>query len=201
MDLIQILFVVAGVIAYWLNQRAREKAGEEPDYDGDGIPERRAQQREIAPTSRDGTDPAQAERLRRIQDDIRRKIAERRGEIAPPPMPPEVVIFQEPEQVFRAPVAQPPLRPDAFAHEDSDSLERQRKLSEQMERLEAQRREARRLAETTFSTQRQTAAAAALSPRAESGRRPSVTAELRDPRALRRALVLREVLNEPVALR
>jgi hypothetical protein len=207
MDWIQILFVAAGVIAYWLNQRAREKAGEEADYDGDGIPERRAaQQRELAPTSRDGTDPEQAERVRRIQEEIRRKIAERRGEAAPPPpMPvPGPVVVMEREPVFREtprqPATPPPLRPDAFAHDDSASLERQRKLVEEMERLDRQRRETRRLADTTFATQRQTAAAMAAAPRAVGGM-PSLAAELRNPRALRRAMVLREVLDKPVALR
>jgi hypothetical protein len=203
MDWIQILFVAAGAIAYWLNQRAREKAGEDADYDGDGIPERRARQRELAPTSRDGTDPEQVERVRRIQEEIRRKIAERRGELAPPPMPvPTVVVEHEPpsREQWREPAAPPPLRPDAFAHDDSAALERQRKLAAEMERLDAQRREARRLAATTFSTQRQTAAAAAISPLAATAF-PSLSAELRSPRALRRAVVLREVLDKPVALR
>ncbi len=206
MDWIQILFVAAGVIAYWLNQRAREKAGEDADYDGDGVPERRAtQQRELAPSSRDGTDPEQAERVRRIQEEIRRKIAERRGEIAPPPpMPVPAPVLAEREVVFREPVheraAPPPLRSDAFAHDDSAAIERQRKLAEQMERLDEQRRETRRLASTTFTTQRQTAAAAAVAPRAATGF-PSLASELRSPRALRRAMVLREVLDKPVALR
>lgn len=207
MDWLQILFVVAGAIAYWLNQRAREKAGEDADYDGDGIPERRApQQRELDPSSRDGTDPEQAERVRRIQEEIRRKIAERRGESVPPPLstPPPLVVVAEREVVFRETVQQPatppPLRPDAFAHDDSAALERQRKLNEEMERLDRQRRETRRLAETTFATQRQTAAAAAVAPSAYAGA-PTLASELRNPRALRRAIILREVLGPPVALR
>lgn len=201
MDWIQILFVAAGVIAYWLNQRAREKAGEDADYDGDGVPERRAtQQRELAPSSRDGTDPEQAERVRRIQEEIRRKIAERRGELAPPPpMPvPAPVVLKEREPVAPPPLR--PLRPDAFAHDDSAALERQRKLVEEMELLDRRRRETRRLAETTFATQRQTAAAVADGPRVIGGM-PSLAAELRNPRALRRAVLLREVLDKPVALR
>lgn len=208
MDWIQILFIAAGVIAYWLNQRANEKNAKDADRDGNGVPDHREQPRELAPTSRDGTDPEQAERVRRIQEEIRRKIAERRGETAPPPpMPVPTVVVAEREPVYREqrrePVAPPPLRPlrpDAFAHDDSAAIERQRKLAEQMERLDEQRRETRRLASTTFATQRQTAAAAAVAPRAATGF-PSLASELRSPRALRRAMVLREVLDKPVALR
>lgn len=192
MDWIQILFVVAGVIAYWLNQRAREKE-EAANQEAEDASDRR----ELTPTSRDGTDPEQDERTRRIQEEIRRKIAERRGQTAPPPVPTEY----EPEPVFRESVAPPPLRRvEAPAYDDSAALERQRKLAEQMERLETQRREARRQAERTLAHSR-ASANAAVAPARSRDAFPSLAAELRDPRALRRAVVLREVLDAPVALR
>ena len=41
LDNLQLLLVIAGSFAYWLNQRRREKSGESADYDEDGIPENR----------------------------------------------------------------------------------------------------------------------------------------------------------------
>jgi hypothetical protein len=212
-DNLQIIIVVAGAIAYWLNQRAREKAGQEADYDQDGIPENRPLRREIEPRTLDGGASEQEERARRIREEIQRKIAERRGQAAPPPMP--APVFEEREVVFREETSfPPPLRPVEVpppmptrevvtAYVDTEALERQRRLAEQLEQLEAQRREARRAAvqvraegRTPGATPTATAAGrgAALGVR-------GVGAELRDPRALRRAIVLREVLGAPVALR
>lgn len=193
MDWIQILFVVAGVIAYWLNQRAREKE-EAANQANDDASDRR----DLAPASRDGTDPEQDDRTRRIQEEIRRKIAERRGQAAPPPMPVE----ERGEPVFRAPVVPPPpvRHVEVPAYDDSAALDRQRKLAVQMERLEAQRRETRRLAERAQANARSAASAAVASLRSRDAL-PALAAELRDPRALRRAVMLREVLDTPVALR
>jgi hypothetical protein len=95
LDNLQLILVVAGSIAVWLNNRQREKQGLPADYDEDGVPDNaqptaRPEVRELAPVSRDGTDPEQDERVRRIQEEIRRKIAERRGQGAPPPVPPRI---------------------------------------------------------------------------------------------------------------
>jgi hypothetical protein len=210
---IQLVLVVAGVIAYWLNQRAREKAGQEADYDEDGVPEnrpnaRRPDARELSPASRDGSSPEADERVRQIQEEIRRKIAERRGQVAPPPIP-----MPEREQPVRQ--SQPPEREPApapvrerereviTAYDDTAALERQRRLAEQLEELESRRREARMAAQAVSAgagsrTEGAFALAKEVSPGA--GLR-SLTAELRDPKALRRAMVLREVLGGPVALR
>lgn len=217
-----VILLVAGSIAYWLNQRQREKNGEAADYDGDGIPENRVPPpvvRELAPANRDGLDPEQEERVRRIQEEIRRKIAERRGQPAPPPLPsPE----PEPFNPFRPVFSEEPVRPHTSSvpppmpapppipvspFEDEGALERQRRLAEQMEELETRRREARRsaqaLAETgapTVTARNAARAAAAGAQVAVVGIR-SIGAELRNPKALRRAMVLREVLGAPVALR
>ena len=215
---LQIIIVVAGAIAYWINQRAREKAGQEADYDEDGIPDNRqaprVETREIRPVARDGVDTEQAERVRRIQEEIRRKIAERRGQAAPPPMPAPTLdpfrpVFQETAPPLRpsAPTP-PPLRQPApvIVHEPVDdydhaaALERQRKLAEQMEQLEARHREARRFAQSAFDSTEQKAAATQSAKAAGVGAR-NLSSELRDPRSLRRAFVLREVLDAPVALR
>ncbi len=210
---LQLLLVVAGVIAYWLNQRAREKAGQEADYDEDGVPEnrpeaRRPDVRELAPASRDGSSPEADERVRQIQEEIRRKIAERRGQVAPPPIP-----MPEREQPVRQ--SQPPEREPApaparerereviTAYDDTAALERQRRLAEQLEELESRRRGARLAAQAAPAgagsrAEGTFALAKEVSPGAGSR---SLTAELRDPKALRRAMVLREVLGGPVALR
>lgn len=218
-DNLQLIIVIAGAIAYWINQRAREKAGQEADYDEDGIPEKRptpplqrSETRELTPASRDGGNFEQEERARRIREEIQRKIAERRGQAVPPPMPaspridPFRPVFQEeaapvPPPLRRVePPTPPPLRPEpVVVYDDSAAIDRQRRLAEELERLEEQRREARRVA-----TQVRADTAAPAGSRASGagaiGTR-SVAAELRDPRSLRRAFVLREVLSEPVALR
>lgn len=211
---LQLILVIAGAIAYWLNQRAREKAGEEADYDGDGVPESRPERRELTPASRDGTDPDHEERARRIREEIRRKIAERRGQAAPAPeAPPPLPRFDPFRPVFQedaAPVP-PPLRPAGPApvrevvmvQADDSALERQRQLAEQLEQIEEQRREARRQA-ARLQEERARAASAAWAASAPAGARlgaRGVGAELRDPRALRRAFLLREVLGAPAALR
>ncbi|MEY4489176.1 MAG: hypothetical protein RIQ79_1684 [Verrucomicrobiota bacterium] len=218
----QLIVVVAGVIAYWINQRGREKAGKQADYDGDGVPEShretsRPEVRELVPASRDGSNPDNDERVRRIQEEIRRKIAERRGLAAPPSLPasgpaPYTPVLQETHRKSPTPVpvlvpASP--RPQIDPYDEAASLERQRALADQLEKLEAKRLEARRLIQATSESG--LAATAAHSAYAISPSTPAtavstvgerrLAAELRDPRALRRAMVLREVLGAPVALR
>ena len=153
---LQLIIVVAGTIAYWINQRAREKAGQDADYDEDGKPEvRGGPARELKPLSQDGSDPEADERVRRIQEEIRRKIAERRGQPVPPPLaPPELSPFRPVFQEAPPPLARPAEAPSAperevtvSAYDDTAALERQRKLEEQMAQLEERRREARRAAQ------------------------------------------------------
>jgi len=212
LDHLQIIIAVAAAIAYWINQRAREKAGQEADYDEDGIPENRPVSRELSPANRDGTDPDQEERARRIREEIQRKIAERRGRApgsapAEPPSVPRLDPFRPVFQEESRP-APPPLRPPepatpretVAAYDDSAALERQRRLAEQMEALEERRREARRVAAQALSGEAAPAVGVSSSRTSALGTR-GVAAELRDPRALRRAMVLREVLAAPVALR
>jgi hypothetical protein len=223
LDHLQIIIVVAGAIAYWINQRAREKAGQEADYDEDGIPENRpaprmeTQTRELSPANRNGTDIDQEERARRIREEIQRKIAERRGRApgsapaAPPPVPrldPFRPVFQEDTRPVPPPIRRvetapvPPAMPAPQAinpYDDSEALDRQRRLAEQLEELEARRAEARRVASQTRGDGKEVVATATSGGVAVGSR--SIGAELRDPRALRRAFVLREVISAPVALR
>ena len=225
-DNLQLIIIIAGGIAMWLNQLRREKNGEPADYDGDGTPDNRAprsETRELSPESRDGSNPEQDERVRQIQEEIRRKIAERRGQGAPPPVPapaPQLEPFNPLRPVFREqPAAPPPMPPPAptvrevVVYDDTAALERQRRMAEQLEQLEQQRREAQRAARAV-SESRGSVHAGAWS-RSNAGDSASamvrqgspalggraLAAELRDPQALRRAVVMREVLDPPVALR
>lgn len=164
----------------------------------------RPETRELAPASRDGSNPEADERVRKIQEEIRRKIAERRGQVVPPPMPaPEREQpgrMEPPPEVYPAPE---PVREVVTAYDDSAALERQRRLAEQMEELEARRREARMAAQAAAmgaGSRADNAFAPSNEPSRTAGFR-SLNAELRDPRALRRAMVFREVLGAPVALR
>lgn len=188
---LQLIIVVAGSIAYWLNQRKREKEGQDADYDGDGVPEvKGAPQTEAF---------EEAERTRKIQEEIRRKILERRGGAAPAPVPVPTVpapsmqeYREEPEWMGEGPpprTAPPPL--------DEAVLARQRALQEQIYALEARR----------AATKAQ--AAAKGFPAAEgvqTGTRPyaelpALVTALKQPAALRQAIILREILGPPVALR
>lgn len=229
-DNLQLIIVVAGAIAVWLNKSRLEKNGEPADFDDDGIPDNRtpprAETRELTPASRDGSDPAQDERRRQIQEEIRRKIAERRGQGAPPqmPAPPVLPPFNPARPVFREQPAEParparsleappplpvPAAREVSAYDDEAALERQRRMTEQLAELEAARRQARRdaqtLAETGEPPQSVSVGSVGSGSRdkvvtASSGVR-GLAADLRDPKALRRAMVLREVLDAPVALR
>jgi hypothetical protein len=157
---------------------------------------RRLAEQKPAPRPADSYDPAMSERTRRIQEDIRRKIAERRGPSAALPPPP---LEPMPEPVFERPVTweEPPLEP-TFSPSHAAVLERQQQLADQMRALEIAR----------LAEQRRTAqVSAAVKTAAESeggmlaGSRGDLLADLREPRSLRRAFVLREVLGAPVGLR
>ena len=170
-------------------------------------------------------------RVQDIQAEIRRRIAERRGgaapaaapeapvareaaPAAPPPAPeaPPADAFEPLRRMMRdledqareverkiageepAPAAAPPPLAPLAASVRSEELERQRVLAEQLAALEAERAAARRRAEE---------AAASVAVRAAGVARASIRLgdDLRDPGALRRAVLLREVLGTPVGLR
>ncbi len=216
-DNFQLILVVAGAIAVWLNNRRREQAGKPADYDEDGRPDNRTPR--PGPLSRDDTHPDEAERVRRIQEEIRRKIAERRGQSAPPPMPAPVLPMNPLRPVFReqppapapvqrpAPPPMPVVREVATVYDDEAALERQRRLAEQLAELEARRREVRQTAVTLAEAGPVSAVSASarertqtIFPHVQAGVH-GLAAELRNPKALRRAMVLREVLDPPIALR
>jgi hypothetical protein len=216
---IQVVIVIAGAIAYWLNQRQRIKQGLPPvDEDGHPIPQNHPKQASFEETG-------DAERTRRIQEEIRRKIAERRSESGPPaaPLPPPVTIpapvrreaapppvFQDPVQEMMkelqrrfVPVpetpapAEPPIESAQTAGE-RETLTRQRELEEKLQALEAQQRTARQRVAEIKATD-----AAAATSRESAGQAAADRwlTDLRDPQTARHAIVLREIIGTPVGLR
>ena len=198
---IQVVIAVAGIIAWWVNQRRREKEGQSADYDGDGIPERNP-----------GAEPYDDDQARRVREDIRRKIAERRGLATPPalaPEPPPVVpvpasreetpppVFQDPLQDMlkelqrRLAPAMEPAAPPPEPEIDRAALERQREIEARYRELEARR--ARTLA--------QAEAIRIERPSTPSGHAAGWLAELRDAKNIRHAIIARELLGPPAGLR
>ncbi len=190
----QILFVIAGAIAYWLNERRKAKQL------------KHEMEEEL---HREPTDEEMAERTRQIQEEIRRKIEERQGDSpverparpaersaprpeAPPPLPsPRSVLFSPDEAPGAA--------------ELERVMEEQRRYAEQLERLEAVQR-ARAAGIEAAAAPLSMAAYSMGTSRSEVARRAdpraaSMLAGMRDREALRRAIVLREVLGAPKALR
>jgi hypothetical protein len=165
-------------------------------------------------------DPDEVRRVQEIQDEIRRKIAERRGgahpvagsstaetrDVPPPILPrqpspidpfggPTRRILGELERRLQpAPVQVTVSRRAEVAAE----VTRQEEIAEQMRVLEETRfaaerraREARANLRSDSQSERKLLAAS----------RDSLLVELKDPASLRRAFVLREVLGPPVGLR
>jgi hypothetical protein len=194
---LQFVLVFAGAFAYWLKQRS-------------------AAAKDSSPSTRESQEGEAEERTRKIQEEIRRKIAERRG-TAPGP-------------VVRSPPTERPLAPPLLAPrpvaESRGGLGRglrerlEEKLAEARARAQAvadaaaerQRQEqARALAAARAATEERTAeiakareAAAVAARQSENAPRSSaartIVADLRDPPSVRRAIILREILGPPVGL-
>ena len=205
---IQVILAVAGAIAFWLNSQreAAEKAAQEREA---------ALRRASQPAALAETDVAADDELRneQVRDKVRRMIAERRGEAVPPEWSaPPAMPEPEEERSFRSPPIEeppelalpPPLSPPVWSQkaETADSLAtetleaslvRQEQLAVELQSLNEQRVLAARRAAVVAEGE------------AVVARRDLVSNELRhdlrDPRSLRRAIVLREVLGPPVALR
>ena len=153
-------------------------------------------------------------RVREIQERIRKTIAERRGGRAP--LAPVPTRTGEPATPMLRPMQVPPLEPFGGPSRrlviesmrratptveppvfDPAVLERQQQLAEQVRALEEARIVTeRRAAQVVAQTEN-----AAASSSVASARAAGWLGDLRDPRALRRAFVMREVLGAPVALR
>ena len=221
-DNLQLILAIAGAIAYWLNARKKDQAGEPADYDGDGEPDNRPQSGRSLHEQDDTS--LHDENTRRIQEEIRRKIAERQGggglrpiaeaESLPPSLPvpqggaPAPGARQQPAAqpaVRRREVAAPYAMDDTqratVEREAAAVLERQRALAEQLTMLNQRRAETGRTARAMRENVELATAAASAAGRARMPDDASLLSDLRNARSLRKAIVMREVLGTPVALR
>jgi len=186
-DHFQLIIAVGAAVAYWLNQRRKAKEEEEAA-------------RTVAPAQPNAPVIDEAERIRRIQEEIRRKILERVGGVTTPvPTPPP--LKAAPQSTMRRVQTAAEAYTESQAEEerlvvaDQAMLERQQQLAAKMRELKEQRREHDRPSEVFAE---KTALAMSASGTAVRG---SLLADLREPTAVRRAIVLREVLGTPVGLR
>ena len=183
-DHLQFIIAVAGAIAWWLNQRRPSQAeGEET----------------ASPPETTFDDPELAERTRKIREEIQRKIAERaRGYPTEQPTRP-LDVPGEPPLVREVVVTQAP--PMSRRSRTALEAERQAEILEEQATLVEKLREAEQMKIAAQKRARYEAATADHSDAARSLSRSTVLDDLRDPAALRRAFILREVLGPPVALR
>jgi hypothetical protein len=180
-DNIRLIFIVAGGIAWWLNQRKQAQAGKE------------------APPPAEATfdDPDLAERTRKIREEIQRKIEQRaRGYANEQPKTPQSVPVAPPPIIREVVVARQPVRASSRsdAQRQAEILEQQAALMEKLR--EAELMKAAAIKRTAF--EESTADHAA---EARTAVRSNLLSDLSGPAALRRAFILREVLGPPVALR
>ncbi|HXC02541.1 MAG TPA: hypothetical protein VNU49_07790 [Opitutaceae bacterium] len=153
-----------------------------------------ARQRPSQP-ARSSLDPDTTERTRRVQEEIRRKIAERAGRLpvspptpaGPSSPPPRQNIFQELARQMAETKRVAEMQ--ARAQADAEAQAQQRIQDEQKSR---ELDEARR----TLQMEQPAAADGATDVSA----RDKLLADLRAPDSLRRAWLLREILGEPVGL-
>ena len=202
---LQILIGAAAAIAYFLNRRNRTDEGEEDP-------------KPAQPSTFTGGSEERDERTRRVQAEIRRKIAERRGESpvatdrpvardqTPPPLKPSQVppidTFGGPGRRFVRKLEEAAAK---FEHsaEDPSIRVREEEVARRIKTAEANRElDAARFAQEQYAA----ALAAAKKKKRESAiPRPPLPdnfrAALRKPADLRRAVVLREILGTPVGLR
>lgn len=208
LDHLQIIIAIAGAIAYWLNTRKKDQAGEPADYDGDGKPDNLPWSGRSL-REQDGTQLAD-ENTRRVQEEIRRKIAERNagaGRTAPPyesapplPTPPSApAATRRRREEDESPYAlEEAARRAEAERETSASLERQRLLADQLAALARQRAEA---GVTARAMRESHAAADAATQAGARGVDTNLLHDLRNAYSLRKAIVMREVLGTPAGLR
>jgi hypothetical protein len=182
---LQVIIAIAGAIGWLLSQKKQAQARDEAP--------RPAEERGFE-------DPELAERTRRIREEIQRKIEQRaKGyateqpkvpgaePAAPPPIVQEVVIARSVPEMRRG-------MSQAEARRQAEILGQQAALAEKLREAELVTAAAAKRTEFEAATADDSAAARVHA-------RSTVLDDLRDPDALRRAFILREVLGPPVALR
>lgn len=112
----------------------------------------------------------------------------------PPPLPQERAATKERKKVRAAPATPPPL---SAADEAARVLKHQEELAARLRRI----REAKATNRGGAATTRSRAAVGTEKPSAQPAGRASLRRTLRDPAEVRRAFVMREILDRPVGLR
>ncbi|NBQ58989.1 MAG: hypothetical protein EBU32_11545 [Opitutaceae bacterium] len=183
---LQLILAVAGAVAYWLNQRREAEAARDA--------EKNPPPASLAEADADD-EPVRAEPP---------LVEEKKFPLPPLARPlaptdtfggPSRPLVRRPETERRVEPAPAPVPvPTAIALETyAASLERQEQLATKMRELAEQRALVARKAAAVAVTD------AAVAQSARAGH--ELRHDLRDPRSLRRAMVLREILGAPVALR
>ncbi|MDQ8187311.1 hypothetical protein [Pelagicoccus sp. SDUM812002] len=161
------------------------------------------------PEQEEENDPQAAERARKIQEEIRRKILERqRGDAGPTAEPPRSVRFEEPEaeeEPVRPTVS--PRRAEPVVEESADvSYGRVNPFEERRREIESKLEEskkARQMANKRASSISKMKPLISLKESAVSNGdiRRRLRQSLGDRDSLKTAIVLREVLDPPVGMR
>lgn len=146
----------------------------------------------------EGDESVQDRRVREIQEEIRRKIAERRGERATEFPEKSVELEQHRPLVFERQPEPPPMLPPVLPRSNRVELERQFKIEDDLRAAEDLRQQTRRRVVRVTAAQD---AAAQTQTALRTSARERLLMDLRDSQSLRRAFVLREVLGPPVGLR
>lgn len=185
LDHLWVVLAVAGAIAQMLMKKKPQEGVDE----------------ETPPREETFENPMLAERTRKIREEIQRKIEERRrgGALTRPEPPPELApesVRELPpvvQEVFTSPRQLRETADRVETERHAEMLERQAALAEQLRQAQAMKAGAQKRAEfeTRVSDADQT----------NDRSRGALVVELRDPAALRRAFVLREILGPPVALK
>ena len=177
LDHLQFLIVAGAAIAWWLNKRR------------EGIELQHEAEEQLAQPETRQAEMDDAERARRIQEEIRRKITQRRT--LPPVARP--VVVQEWSRQQRAPMEPPPMLSSAM-DVGASIREQQRQIQEKL-RIAA---ETRKRAAAMRAQLSPISSVATSAPRY--GPVTGLKASLRNRSEVRRAIVLREILGTPKGL-
>ncbi len=170
-----------------------------------------------AEKERQAQDPKAGERARRIQEEIRRKILERQQQgrpvelesaPGPPPLAPERSVQPQQPYSTRADPARGATEAELFPgletlvstpapNEQEDLLATQRRqIEEQMQKARELRKQ-----EHSANRKRSTASYGRSKKRRIGDSRVNLRRELKNVSSIRRAIVLKEILDTPIALR
>ncbi|MDD2764593.1 MAG: hypothetical protein PHE83_11525 [Opitutaceae bacterium] len=176
LDHVQVLFAIAIAVVAILQKLRRSRAEGTTDE---------------APA----VDPQEAERTRRIQEEIRRRIMERRGLAPAAPAPPEAA--EEAPEILPPPMVEEGrpfvLEPPLPVMEVTAVPDRAAELVRQQQMLQ-------QLRESESARPKRPAVVTATDGSPASAPENGLPADLRRPAGLRRAVILREILGPPVGL-